>query len=276
MPTPVQLELALAGIALARNWLVGDRETVEVIEAEIRRLAEIPSNGWSDVPERTVAEGYPEWAPGYDEPSNPIIRLEESVVPVLLAESLPGMALDAACGTGRHTARLVELGHDVVGVDETEAMLSFARTRVPGADFQIGSLTALALEDEEVDLAVCSLALTHLAALGPAVAELRRVVRPGGRVVVSDVHPTLVALGSQAAYRVDDERVGFVRNHLHWPGAYLAAFAAAGLEVRASHDVAYRREEVDLWIGRLDLAPEVGYEALVGLPAIIVWDLARA
>jgi ubiquinone/menaquinone biosynthesis C-methylase UbiE len=276
MPTPVQLELALAGVALARNWLVGDRETVELIEAEVRRLAEIPANGWSDVPERTVAEGYPEWAPAYDEPSNPIIALEEGVVPALLAESPPGRALDAACGTGRHTARLVELGHDVVGVDETEAMLSVARTRVPSAAFQIGSLTALPLEDGEVDLAVCSLALTHLAELGPAVFELRRVVRPGGRVVVSDVHPTLVALGSQAAYRVDDERAGFVRNHQHWPGAYLAAFAAAGLDVRASHDLAYRREEVDLWVNRLDLAPEVAYEALVGLPAIVVWDLARA
>ena len=190
MPTPVQLELALAGIALARNWLVGDRETVEMIEAEIRRLAEISSNGWSDVPERTVAEGYPEWAPGYDEPSNPVIRLEESVVPALLAESPPGRALDAACGTGRHTARLVELGHDVVGVDGTEAMLSLARTRVPDADFQIGSLTALPLEDGEVDLAVCSLALTHLAELGPAVVELRRVVRPGGRVVVTCTRPS--------------------------------------------------------------------------------------
>jgi hypothetical protein len=49
MPTPVQLELALAGVALARNWLVGDRETVEMIEAEIRRLAATSANGWSDV-----------------------------------------------------------------------------------------------------------------------------------------------------------------------------------------------------------------------------------
>ena len=276
MPTPVQLELALAGIALARNWLVGDRETVEMIEAEVRRLANASGNGWSDVPERTVAEGYPEWAPGYDQPSNPIIRLEESVVPALLAESPPGRALDAACGTGRHTARLVDLGHDVIGVDETEAMLSVARTRVPGAYFQVGALTALPLGNGEVDLAVCSLALTHLAELRPAVAELRRVLRAGGRVVVSDVHPTFVALGAQAAYRVDDKRVGFVRNHQHWPAAYLAAFAAAGLDVRASHDVLYRREEVDLWLDRLDLAPEVAYEALVGLPAVVVWDLARA
>jgi ubiquinone/menaquinone biosynthesis C-methylase UbiE len=276
VPTQVQLELALAGIALARNWLVGDRETVEMIEAEVRRLAASSANGWSDVPERTVAAGYPEWAPGYDQPSNPIIRLEESVVPALLAESPPGRALDAACGTGRHTARLVELGHDVIGVDETEAMLAVARERVPGVDLRLGSLAELPLEDAAVDLAVCSLALTHVAELGPPVAEFRRVLRPGGRVVVSDAHPTFVALGEQAAYRVDDKRVGFVRKHQHWSGAYLAAFAAAGLDVRASYDVVYRREEIDLWLDRLDLAPEVAYEALVGLPAVVVWDLARA
>lgn len=276
MPTPVQLELALGGVALARNWLVGDRATIELIEAEMRRVADAGGRGWADVPERTVAEGYPEWAPGYDEPSNPIIQLEESVVPALLAAASRGRALDAACGTGRHTGRLVALGHDVVGVDETEAMLAVARERIPDAEFRAGSLTALPLEDEEVDLAVCSLALTHLSDLAPAVAELRRVLRPGGLVVVSDVHPALVALGGQAAYRVDDERAGYVRNRVHWPGAYLAAFMSAGLEVHGCHDVLYRQEEVELWAPRVAIAPEVVTEALVGLPGVIVWDLARA
>jgi ubiquinone/menaquinone biosynthesis C-methylase UbiE len=276
MPTPVQLDLALAGIALARNWLVGDRETVERIEAEVRRLACAPGNGWSETPERTVAEGYPEWAPAYDQAANPIISLDESVVPALLAESPAGRAVDAACGTGRVTAILAELGHDVVGVDETEAMLALARERVPGADFRAGSLTSLPLENEEADLAVCSLALTHLVEIGPAVAELARVVRSGGRIVISDVHPVIVALGSQAAYRVDDDSIRYVRNHVHWPGAYLAAFASAGLDVRACHDLLFRQQEVDLWVSRVAVAPEVVSEALVGLPAIIVWDLARA
>ena len=276
MPTPVQLDLALAGIALARNWLVGDRETVERIEAEVRRLACAPGNGWSETPERTVAEGYPEWAPAYDQAANPIISLDESVVPALLAESPAGRAVDAACGTGRVSLVLAELGHDVIGVDETEAMLALARERVPGADFRAGSLTSLPLENEEADLAVCSLALTHLADIGPAVAELARVVRPGGRIVISDVHPVIVALGSQAAYRVDDDSIRYVRNHVHWPGAYLAAFASAGLDALACHDLLYRQQEVDLWVSRVSVAPEVVSEALVGLPAIIVWNLARA
>jgi SAM-dependent methyltransferase len=265
MPTPVQLDLALAGIALARNWLVGDRETIERIEAEIRRLAAAPAGGWRDVSERTVAEGYAQWAPGYDQPSNPIVQLEETVVPALLAEAPPGLALDAACGTGRHAARLVELGHRVIGVDETEAMLE-----------RLGALTSLPLDDGAVDLAVCSLALTHLVDIGPAVTELSRVVRPGGRIVVSDVHPTFVTLGSQAGYRIGEEIAGFVRNQVHLPGAYLAAFGAADLHARGCYDVLYREEELDLVADRLDLAREVLVEALVGLPAIIVWDLVAS
>ena len=275
MPTPVQLDLALAGIALSRNWLVGERETIERIEAEIRRLAAAPAGGWRDVSERTVAEGYAQWAPGYDQPSNPIVQLEETVVPALLAEAPPGLALDAACGTGRQAARLVELGHRVIGVDETEAMLELARARVPEAELRLGALTSLPLDDGAVDLAVCSLALTHLDDIGPAVAELSRVVRPGGRIVVSDVHPTFVALGSQAGYRIGEEIAGFVRNQVHLPGAYLAAFGAAGLDVRGCYDVLYREEELNLVADRLDLARDVLVEALVGLPAIIVWDLAR-
>src|SRR2546421_11800955 len=106
MPTPVQLDLALAGIALSRNWLVGDRETIERIEAEIRRLAAAPAGGWHDVSERTVAEGYAQWAPGYDQPSNPIVQLEGTVVPAMLAGALPGLGAHSACGARRPAARL--------------------------------------------------------------------------------------------------------------------------------------------------------------------------
>jgi ubiquinone/menaquinone biosynthesis C-methylase UbiE len=276
VPTARQLELALAGVALARNWLVGERGTVERIEAEIRRLStEEPADGWYDVPERSVAEGYPEWAPAYDQPGNPIVQLEGPAMARLFAEFEPGRVLDAACGTGRHYAVLAELGHRVVGVDATEAMLAIARARVPAGEFRIGSLTELPLEDGSVDLAVCSLALTHLPQLGPAVSELARVVRPGGRVLISDVHPLFVALGAQGAYRAEGERAGYVRNYVHWLGAYLNTFDAAGLDARECHELLYRRQEVDLLAPRVDIDAEVVAEALVGLPAVVVWDLAR-
>lgn len=187
----------------------------------------------------------------------------------------PGTAVDAACGTGRQTAVLARLGHRVVGVDGTPAMLEQARKRVPEADFRAGLLTELPLESESVDLAVCSLALTHLEDPAPAIAELARVVRSRGRVVISDVHPLLVSLGAQAAYRIGDEVAGFVFNHVHLPGAYLRGFRSAGLEVLECHELLYRREEVALWALRIDLDSEVAAAALVGLPAVLVWDLER-
>jgi ubiquinone/menaquinone biosynthesis C-methylase UbiE len=145
----------------------------------------------------------------------------------------------------------------------------------PQADLRHGDLDALPVENAGADLVVCSLALTHLPDLDAPVGELARVVRPGGRIVISDVHPFFVALGSQAFYREEDGQAGYVRNFVHWPSAYLRAFRAAGLELRDCHELLYRREEIDLWAHTTGLSAEVVAEALEGLPAIIVWELDR-
>jgi ubiquinone/menaquinone biosynthesis C-methylase UbiE len=239
-------------------------------------VAEEAADGWSDVPARSVADGYAEWAAGYDVATNPILHLEGPFTAELFARIEVGTALDAACGTGRQTEVLAGLGHQVLGVDATPEMLERARERLSAAEFRPGLLTELPAESRSFDLAVCSLALTHLEDPVPAIRELARVVRRGGRVVISDVHPFLTALGAQAAYRIGDERAGYVVSFVHWPSVYLHAFRDAGLRVDGCHELLYRREEVDLWAGRVTLDPEVIVDALVGLPAVLVWELARA
>jgi ubiquinone/menaquinone biosynthesis C-methylase UbiE len=79
---------------------------------------------------------------------------------------------------------------------------------------------------------VCALALVHLPEVDRAIAELARVVRPGGRVIVSGVHPFLVLVGWQAQFRTESGGAGFIRLHPHLPSAYCAACAAAALRVR--------------------------------------------
>ena len=93
--------------------------------------------------------------------------------------------LDAACGTGRHAAYLAGAGWEVTGVDASEAMLDRAQARLPDADLRVGELSALPVAEETFTGAVCALALSRLPEIGPAIAELARVLRPGGRLVLS-------------------------------------------------------------------------------------------
>src|SRR5262249_30753086 len=140
-----------------------------------------------DVPELDVRDGYSRWSTTYDLPGNPLVAVEQPLVWGLLDDATPGRALDAACGTGRHARRLAELGHEVVGVDATDAMLEEARKKAPAADFRQGDLFDLPLETATFDLAVCALALDHAGELRRPLTELTRVVRPGGKVIVSDI-----------------------------------------------------------------------------------------
>jgi ubiquinone/menaquinone biosynthesis C-methylase UbiE len=82
-------------------------------------------------------------------------------------------------------------------------MLAKARAKLPQGDFREGDLAALSVETASVDAVVCALALVHLRDLGPAMAEVARVLRPGGRVIVSDVHPFLIMPGWQAQFRTE-------------------------------------------------------------------------
>ena len=94
-----------------------------------------------DVPTVDATNGYARWSQTYDNPGNPLIDLEQPVVWSIFETVPPGAALDAACGTGRHARRLAELGHQVVGVDTSPAMLENARAAVPQVQFREGDLT---------------------------------------------------------------------------------------------------------------------------------------
>ena len=73
-----------------------------------------------------------------------------------------GVALDAACGTGRHAAYLAQLGHQVIGVDSSPEMLAVAREKLPDVEIHLADLNALPVADDGVDVVVCAFALTHV------------------------------------------------------------------------------------------------------------------
>jgi ubiquinone/menaquinone biosynthesis C-methylase UbiE len=204
-----------------------------------------------------------------------LISVEEPVVWGLLDGLTPGDALDAACGTGRHARHLADLGHRVVGVDGSPEMLERARSAVPEAEYHEGDLLALPLPNASVDLAVCALALEHVADLGAAVGELARVVRPGGSIVLSDLHPTAIALGGAAFFQDASGGAGVVRGNSHLHGDYLDAFAAAGLAVRQCLEPRFGAREAAMQGPASMFIPDAAEAAYIGLPGALVWDVGR-
>jgi ubiquinone/menaquinone biosynthesis C-methylase UbiE len=106
--------------------------------------------------------------------------------------------LDAGCGSGALAAALRARGAEVTGFDASPAMVDLARTRLgDGTAVQVADLAEpLPFGDGEFDDVVASLVLHYLADWTAPLAELRRVLRPGGRLLVSVNHPAIYKLAN--------------------------------------------------------------------------------
>jgi SAM-dependent methyltransferase len=277
MARPVQLRellIGVEGLALLRGLYDVSAEEAERRLAEVRRLLDDDSFADQElITEIDARTGYGTWAASYGERGNPIVALEQSIVWGLLDEIPPGRALDGACGTGRHSRHLIELGHDVLGVDITEAMLARARADVPEAKFVEADLRAIPADSGTFDVVVCGLALAHLPDLSPPIGELRRVLRPGGRLVISVLHPFQALLGWQAPFSDASGRRAFIREHPHTHAEYFAAFAGAALRVRQCLEPRLTDELIQSKRRAFEHIPEATVAAYGGLPAVLVWDL---
>jgi SAM-dependent methyltransferase len=233
--TPLAYLLGLEGIALLHAFAGEyDRDFAAARIEEIRALLDAGDelgDGATAHPIST-AEGYATWAEFYDTAANQLVEIEEPVVREIL-DGLPrGVALDAACGTGRHTAYLASLGHTVIGIDSSPAMLVRARAKVPGGEFHEADLHDLPLPDDRVDLVVCALALMHVPDLEPVLAELVRVLRPGCHLVLSDWRPLIKEIALPVVKEREDGSAGYIPARARLTSEYLRAALPLGLQVR--------------------------------------------
>jgi SAM-dependent methyltransferase len=290
---PLAYLLGLEGVALLRTFAGHhDRAFGEARIAEIRRLLDAPtlSGDGVTVTEVDTVAGYQAWSATYDRPGNGLFPYEVPFVHEILAALPAGVALDAACGTGRHSEHLAALGHRVIGVDSSPDMLARARARVPAASFHEGDLHALPVPDGHVDLVVCALALAHLPDLRPAVAEFARVLRPGGHLIITDVHQERVALGSVPHVRSALGSPGLIPSYRHRAADYLGAALTAGFELRRCEEprpgAATARDGLpdhidpgpwDAWPWSLaDLTPAARDAAQNDTPVTVLWHFQRA
>lgn len=112
---------------------------------------------------------------------------------------------DLGCGTGQVTESLAPFVRRVIAVDDSPAMLAAARRRLSATEnvqVRNGDLASLPLDDAELDAAVLFLVLHHIVEPGQVIAEVARVLRPGGRLLLVDMMPH-----DRAEYR---QRMGHV------------------------------------------------------------------
>lgn len=153
--------------------------------------------------------------------------------------------LDAGCGSGPLSAALRANGSVVTGFDVSAAMVDLARQRLgEDADLHVADLAApLPFGDAEFDDVVASLVLHYLEDWSGALAELRRVLKPGGRLILSVNHPVIFPVVYPEAdyfavtkysedYLMDGQTVSLTFWHrpLH---AMTDAFTAAGFRIAA-------------------------------------------
>lgn len=144
-----------------------------------------------------------------------------------------GPVADVGCGPGRAAAYLAARGVDVVGFDIAPGMIAAARTVHPGIPFELGTLTALPVEDHTLGGAVCWYSIIHtpMDKLAPVWAELQRALRPAAPLLLAfqaGIGERLERPGAQNSSRT-------LVNFRHEPERIVAGLAAAGFEIESIH-----------------------------------------
>lgn len=133
--------------------------------------------------ERFLARRLAAWA----ELQGPLV--EDAAVEAI-AEGRPSRVLDAGCGTGDHSERIQrEVGAQVTGLDLSPRMAELTHAR--GLDALMGNIEALPFAHNAFDCVAASRVLYHVPDLDRGLAEIARVLRPGGRLIAitySDDH----------------------------------------------------------------------------------------
>jgi ubiquinone/menaquinone biosynthesis C-methylase UbiE len=182
---------------------------------------------------RTIVDQHNRQAEGYAKLTTELSKTDRSAaMRARIGAGPDDMVLDVACGPGRLSLDLAPHVGSVTGLDLTPGMLEQARTALGASglenvEFVQGDALAMPFADETFSIVVSSAAFHHFEAPGRVLAEMVRVCRPGGRVVISDVTPEAEKAGEyDRMERLRDPSHG----HAHSVGELAELGSAAGLD----------------------------------------------
>ncbi|KQM59648.1 SAM-dependent methyltransferase [Agreia sp. Leaf210] len=176
-----------------------------------------------------VSEAYSARAAEYIEALGVVEAMHPSDAALIASwgAQVDGPALDIGCGPGHWTAFLAERGLDIRGVDLTPAFIEHARATYPELRFATGSVEALDASDASLGGVLAWYSLIHHTpdAIGPALDEIARALRPGGLLLMGFFEGAVVEPFDHA-----------VTTAYRWPVAELGErLRASGFEVIETH-----------------------------------------
>ena len=176
---------------------------------------------------------YALWAATYPpRPHNRLMEVEQKAMLQLLPSMTGLTALDAGCGSGRYLQLLKDRGAHAVGVDQSDEMLR--RAWRLGATIR-GDLAALPIRNQSIDVVVSGLALNDIGDLPAVMREFARVLKAGGSVVYSVVHPRGREEGWQRTFETPRGTFA-VQAQWHTRQDHEQACKAAGLVIDEAHE----------------------------------------
>lgn len=182
-----------------------------------------------------IADAYSSWAASYDSDRNLTRDLDRDVTAGYWGKSARGWIVEAGCGTGKNTEIFAAVGEAVLALDFSPGMLARAKERVKAnhVRFEVADLEqSWPCADAWATLVSFNLVLEHIEGLEKVFREASRVLAPGGRVFVSELHPYRQYRGSQAQFVDEQGTTNPVTAFCHHLSDYLQAASAAGLELQ--------------------------------------------
>jgi SAM-dependent methyltransferase len=182
---------------------------------------------------RDMSEAYERWL------VPTLFRPYASDLAARAAAHRPERVLELAAGTGAVTRLLVEeLDAEIVATDLNQGMVEVGRQRAPGADWRQADAQALPFDDESFDLVVCQFGVMFFPDKRAAFAEVRRVLRPGGRFLfnswadlAANDHAAALSAALDGLFPDDPPRfVAAVPHGYHDPDAITADLESAGFQ----------------------------------------------
>jgi ubiquinone/menaquinone biosynthesis C-methylase UbiE len=159
------------------------------------------------------------WAADYDsQPDNMMLAWDEEIFSGLInkMDLKNKIIADIGCGTGRHWKKIFSREpKKLIGLDVSEGMLKMLQQKFPEAEtHHLKNDQLNELEHQSCDIVFSTLTIAHIENAEKALSEWKRVLKPGGEMIITDYHPFALQKGGKRTFSYNGKTIE-VKNYVH-------------------------------------------------------------